>query len=492
MKDGVYTIRSVKNTKGVLEAAGGGTINGTKVQLYSSNGTDSQGWKVSHDDKGYVTFKNVKSGLALDLSSGSSNISNGVKVQLYTPNETLAQKWIVKKNGNHYEIVSAVNPEYSIELAGGKTSNKTLAQVYESNGTEAQKWTFDTFKTQGNTADSLAQANKDVMSDGYYIIKPLGNLNFGLEIKGGSYDDLTNVQLYTLNDTASQVWKVSHDQKGYVYFTNGKTGKYLSIKNNALLNNQNIVQTSEQTDAAKWIISNDQQGRIIIISGINIEYVLDVYNGVYANQTPVVINKSVNKARQNWVFQPINFDPSTNEYAIMGASNITASQLVRYYNTYKGSASYDKFSGDNSKYNGVLAKGGASTIEEFCQIYYEECLAEGVKPEVAFAQSMLETGFLKFGGDVLPNQYNFAGLGATGNGVHGNSFSSVRIGIRAHIQHLKCYASTAPLNQEKVDPRWSDSLRGKAPTVEKLQGTWATSTTYASSLLKAIERIKTV
>lgn len=185
-------------------------------------------------------------------------------------------------------------------------------------------------------------------------------------------------------------------------------------------------------------------------------------------------------------------DYSNSEYLIMGTSNITASQLVRYYNTYKGSASYDKFSGDNSKYNGVFAKGGASTIEEFCQIYYEECLAEGVKPEVAFAQSMLETGFLKFGGDVLPNQYNFAGLGATGNGVHGNSFSSVRIGIRAHIQHLKCYASTAPLNQEKVDPRWSDSLRGKAPTVEKLQGTWAASTTYASNLLKAIERIKTV
>ncbi|MBB5185013.1 N-acetylmuramoyl-L-alanine amidase/uncharacterized protein YjdB [Faecalicoccus acidiformans] len=176
-------------------------------------------------------------------------------------------------------------------------------------------------------------------------------------------------------------------------------------------------------------------------------------------------------------------------YKIMGTSSVSAKQLANYYNSYKGSATYDKYTGSNAKYNGTLSKGGAATIEQFCQIFLEECQAEGVKAEVAFAQAMHETGFLKFGGDVLPNQYNFAGLGATGNGTHGNSFKDVRTGIRAQVQHLKCYASTEPLNQAKVDPRWSDSLRGKAPTVEKLQGTWATSNTYASSLMTGINRI---
>ncbi|MBM6832138.1 glucosaminidase domain-containing protein [Faecalicoccus acidiformans] len=176
-------------------------------------------------------------------------------------------------------------------------------------------------------------------------------------------------------------------------------------------------------------------------------------------------------------------------YIIMGSSNVNAKQLVNYYNSYKGSGTYDKYTGSNSKYNGTLSSGGAATIEKFCQIFLEECQVEGVKAEVAFAQAMHETGFLKFGGDVLPNQYNFAGLGATGNGANGNSFKDVRTGIRAQVQHLKCYASTEPLNQAKVDPRWSDSLRGKAPTVEKLQGTWATSNTYASSLMTGINRI---
>ena len=338
--------------------------------------------------------------------------------------------------------------------------------------------------------DKLAEQNKSLMDDGYYRIKSRGNLNYSLTVNVGSSN--SNVFLYQ-NGEESQIWHLTHDKQGYVTLVNVLTGKALDVKDGVANNSQKVQQyIPNQSKAQKWIVKKDESGSLVILSGLNMDYVLDVSNAVYSNNSNVQLYIANGTNAQSWVFEKIDYDPSNQEYTIMGVSNITAANLVRYYNTYKGSTSYDKFSGDNSKYNGVLAKGGASTIEEFCQIYYEECLAEGVKPEVAFAQSMLETGFLKFGGDVLPNQYNFAGLGATGNGVHGNSFPSVRIGIRAHIQHLKCYASTLPLNQEKVDPRWSDSLRGKAPTVEKLQGTWATSTTYASSLLKVIERIKAV
>lgn len=63
-----------------------------------------------------------------------------------------------------------------------------------------------------------------------------------------------------------------------------------------------------------------------------------------------------------------------------------------------------------------------ATIEEFCRIYLEESKIEGVRAEVAFAQAMMETAFLGFGGDVDRDQYNFAGLGAVGNGEPGESF----------------------------------------------------------------------
>ncbi|MDD3137471.1 MAG: GBS Bsp-like repeat-containing protein [Lachnospiraceae bacterium] len=173
-------------------------------------------------------------------------------------------------------------------------------------------------------------------------------------------------------------------------------------------------------------------------------------------------------------------------YAIMGNSSASVAQMVSYYNA-TSSIAYPSTQ---------LSAGGASTLTQFCQIYLEEAAVEGVKAEVAFAQAMLETGFLKFGGDVSITQYNFAGLGATG-GVPGNSFPDVRTGIRAQIQHLKCYASSDALNQATVDQRWSTWLRSKAPFVEWLSipnnpyGTgWATDINYGTKLLKIIATIK--
>ena len=79
----------------------------------------------------------------------------------------------------------------------------------------------------------------------------------------------------------------------------------------------------------------------------------------------------------------------------------------------------------------ALTKGNAPTIEAFCQIVYDEAVIEGIKPEVVFGQAMNETGYLQFGGDVKIEQFNFAGLGASGGGIAGESFKSVAEGIRA-------------------------------------------------------------
>ena len=116
---------------------------------------------------------------------------------------------------------------------------------------------------------------------------------------------------------------------------------------------------------------------------------------------------------------------------------------------------------------------GKNPIDEkyaikFVQTTIKEANREGVRADVAFALMMHETGFLNFTGDVDPKQNNFAGLGTTGGGVKGASFKSMKIGIRAVIQHLKCYACDDELNAKCVDPRWNEILRGKAKYVEHL------------------------
>lgn len=176
---------------------------------------------------------------------------------------------------------------------------------------------------------------------------------------------------------------------------------------------------------------------------------------------------------------------------IMGSTQTSVDQMVRYYNA--NASGYDTFKSKyDGKYDGSLAKGGASTINQFAQIVYEEAIAEGVKPEVVFTQCMKETAFLKYGGEVNPNQYNFAGIGATGS-VHGATFENVRMGIRAQVQHLKAYGSLDKLINQCVDPRFNLVSRGSAKYVEWLGkkenptgSGWAASKNYGHDIVNMI------
>lgn len=107
------------------------------------------------------------------------------------------------------------------------------------------------------------------------------------------------------------------------------------------------------------------------------------------------------------------------------------------------------------------------------KLFLEEGKKEGVRGDIAFAQSLHETGFFKFGGDVLSEQNNFAGIGAVGNGQKGCFFKTPREGVRAQIQHLKAYASNKNLKYACIDPRFVKVKRGCAPCVEDLAGLWA-------------------
>ncbi len=123
-------------------------------------------------------------------------------------------------------------------------------------------------------------------------------------------------------------------------------------------------------------------------------------------------------------------------------------------------------------------------------LYIEEAAFEGVNSDVAFVQMCLETGFLRFGGLVTENMNNFCGLGAVSAEQRGHFFPDERTGVRAHVQHLKAYGSTAPLVGELVDPRYSYvTPRGKSPGILGLSGTWAADRQYGAKIIEMLERL---
>lgn len=144
---------------------------------------------------------------------------------------------------------------------------------------------------------------------------------------------------------------------------------------------------------------------------------------------------------------------ATEKTAIMGKAQATAQQMALFCRSKNSSPQVTSCS-----------------LEQLAEMFIEEGEAEGVRGDVAFAQSLHETGYFKFGGIVLPTQNNYAGIGALNGNATGQaaSFPDPRTGVRAQIQHLKAYASTEALVNECVDPRFSLVARGVAPYVEWL------------------------
>jgi len=134
------------------------------------------------------------------------------------------------------------------------------------------------------------------------------------------------------------------------------------------------------------------------------------------------------------------------------------------------------------------------SAEELVDDFYTEATDEGIRPDVAFAQALNETGNFKYGGDVMPLQNNYCGLGTVGDGGRGAWFISAQIGVRAQVQHLLGYASTEPPKKEIVDPRYNilkfSKSFGGAKTWTELNGKWAVpGTTYGQKILKIHAKI---
>lgn len=178
---------------------------------------------------------------------------------------------------------------------------------------------------------------------------------------------------------------------------------------------------------------------------------------------------------------PINPDNSY-EY-IMGKNVCNAQQMVNYVTRKIASTISDV------KLN--------CTLYELATYYLEEGAAEGIRGDIAFCQAILETGWFRFppseNATVEWWQNNYCGLGANGNGAIGTIFENPRIGVRAHIQHLKSYATNISENDlvyDCVDPKFNDTARGQAQKWTDLNGKWAVpGTTYGQRIIEKYQEM---
>ncbi len=487
-------------------------------------------YKVSNPTlKAAVTGKNQNAG-TFDLKVSDVKSVSGVskiRAAVWCAANQSDIKWYDMKkqsDGSYTTKVSMSNHKYAVGTYAVHVYVTTGNGIEAFGGGLSQSVTMPDVKVSASDKDGK-ETTYNLKASNLNFLGALKGVRFGVWSEAGGQDDL---KWYNGTRNSSGDWTASADIRNHKTAGKYHVHAYATQANGDLIfiGGANFrISTPTGTSARVTEYDNEYGSFKVVISGVKSA------SGVSKIQVPVWSQANQNDIkwydakRQSDGSYVANVDPmyhnynsgnynihiyaisgngvsscvgimtqtvkATQRYTIMGDTTVTVDQMVRYYERYSsiGYPSKD------------LGAGGAPDLRTFCQMYYDEAAMEGVRAEVAFAQAMKETGWLKYGGIVNIGQFNFAGIGALDGNSNGNcaSFPDVRTGIRAQIQHLKAYGSTAALNNPKVDPRFDKVTRGAARYVEWLGqkenptgAGWATGKNYGLDIVAMIKVLKSM
>ena len=154
-------------------------------------------------------------------------------------------------------------------------------QIYEENNSGSQKFSFT--KTEYNPYSRSYE-------DGYYTISSLINLNKSIDASGGYKKNGTNVQIYSNNNTLSQIWYLKYLGEGYYSITSSMNPNVsLDVEGSGMSNGTNVsLYRYSGGDNQQWLLRDYGDGVVSIISKVNGLY-LDVAGGSDKNGTNIQV-----------------------------------------------------------------------------------------------------------------------------------------------------------------------------------------------------------
>lgn len=363
IEDGIYSITSFTDSNLALSVEGEANKN-AEIALSNKSDDWSQLWRVKYLGNGYYSIVSyMNESLVLDVKGG--NAANETRLQLYSSNNTNSQKWIVKEVDGYYNIVSALDKMY-VDIKDGSIKDNSPIQIYHGNDTNAQKFTFTKVETEQiengiytlnsaldnskvvsvNSEIALNGANVNLqtdsnrnsqkwhveyLGDGYYSLKSAMDDIYTLDVAGGSLSSGTNVQIYKPNNTNSQKWYIKSAGDGYFYLISKLSNMYLDVDNAEIADGTNIqVYNGNKSDAQKFkltqtTINNDdvvinqpyEEGYYTIATKLNTNKVLDAAGGEKSNGTNIQLYDYDNVVAQIWYLKKLE----DGYYAIISSMN---------------------------------------------------------------------------------------------------------------------------------------------------------------------------
>ena len=284
LAEGIYSFATALNEGKVLDVADGSTSDGANVQLYSSNGTFAQKWKVSKAEHAGNTyrFESIKSGKYLAVNGNNvcqKAYDENSEYQLWTPASIEAGAYILKNVGTGTVL----------DVSNASTTDGANIQVYSSNGSNAQRFFL-------KEADPVRGVTYALHS----------SLNYGqvIDVADGSSSDGANIQSWASNDTGAQKWN------GTYRVINAANGKALDVKDGKAFAGANIQQYSwNGTAAQKWIIEYQGEGAFSLASMANRNLVIEVSGGSAVNGSNIQLGAKDGSAKQKFSFEETTYVP---------------------------------------------------------------------------------------------------------------------------------------------------------------------------------------
>ena len=287
-----YWLASAADPSLVLDAAGSRPASGSNASVYSQHGGSNQLWTLELGEDGYYVIRSAADP-SLVLDAAGSRPASGSNVSVWKGNGGgLNQRWVVSSGEDGCLMIrSAADPSLVLDAAGSRPASGSNVSVWADNGGGLnQRWVLKDFGSAYEELDTLAKQNASLIPDGSYTFYSALEGHPVVDVAGGSLDANANIQTATSRANKSQLWVITHDNKGYVLLKNANSGKYLGVENSLATSGANVVQVDEANNRnAKWIFVNNADGTYSVRSALFVGLSLDVYRGSSAAGTDVEI-----------------------------------------------------------------------------------------------------------------------------------------------------------------------------------------------------------
>ena len=364
LPNGIYTISTALSSKKVLDVEAGSKSAGANIQIYDSNNTDAQKFILRYLGYGSLfRVVNVASNKILDTKDHKTG--NGTNVlQANQTSSVSAQLWrIVKGNDGKYVCYNA-SCNKVLDVAAGSTANGANVQIYQWNGTTAQKWNIKkvsgtdavdidgedaniaegwyTMRTAG-TAKVIAVKNSSIANNAdiclqepglgertYFHIEPIGNGKYEIRAFcsnklltnqwGGDSKDAGNIVQSTDTDLSTQRWyiRVSKKNKNYLSIVSSSDQNYvMTLKDDKMVYGNTITAAlSTGVRNQRWMLNNIGNPEIgapyhnhtyKMQSFGNAKVVLSTEGQSKQNQANVQLMTKVNGAGEMWKFMKVGY-----------------------------------------------------------------------------------------------------------------------------------------------------------------------------------------